>query len=59
MAFKYQGVDFLEFDSLLSEDEILIRTNTRFFIEDKLVPIIEQCNRDGRFPKELIRPMAS
>jgi glutaryl-CoA dehydrogenase len=57
MAFKYQGVDFLEFDSLLSEDEILIRTNTRFFIEDKLVPIIEQCNRDGRFPKELIRPM--
>jgi len=57
MAFKYQGVDFLEFDSLLSEDEILIRTNTRSFIEDKLVPIIEQCNRDGRFPKELIRPM--
>ena len=57
MAFKYQGVDFLEFDSLLSEDEILIRTNTRSFIEDKLIPVIESCNRDGRFPKELIRPM--
>jgi len=22
------------------------------------VPIIEQCNRDGRFPRELVRPMA-
>ena len=57
MPFKYQGVDFIEFDTLLSEDELLIRTNTRSFIEDKLVPIIEQCNRDGRFPRELIRPM--
>jgi glutaryl-CoA dehydrogenase len=57
MAFKYQGVDFIEFDSLLSEDELLVRTNTRAFIEDKLVPIIEQCNRDGRFPRELVRPM--
>ena len=57
MAFKFQGVDFLAFDSLLSEDELLVRTNTRSFIEDKLVPIIESCNRDGRFPKELIRPM--
>jgi glutaryl-CoA dehydrogenase len=57
MAFKFQGVDFIEFDSLLSEDELLVRTNTRSFIEDKLVPIIEQCNRDGRFPRELVRPM--
>jgi glutaryl-CoA dehydrogenase len=57
MAFKYQGVDFIEFDSLLSEDELLVRTNTRAFIEDKLIPIIESCNRDGRFPRELVRPM--
>jgi glutaryl-CoA dehydrogenase len=57
MAFKFQGVDFLQFDSLLSEDELLVRANTRAFIEDKLIPIIEQCNRDGRFPRELVRPM--
>jgi glutaryl-CoA dehydrogenase len=57
MAFKFQGVDFIEFDSLLSEDELLIRRNTRAFVEDKLVPIIEQCNRDGRFPRELVVPM--
>ncbi len=57
MAFKYQGVDFISFDSLLSEDELLVRSNTRSFIEDRLIPIIESCNREGRFPRELIRPM--
>ena len=59
MAFKFQGVDFIAFDSLLSEDELLIRANTRAFIEDKLIPIVEQCNRDGRFPRELVRPMGA
>src|SRR5215472_13132345 len=57
MAIKFKGVDFLEIDSLLSDDERLVRDNTRQFIEENLIPIIEQCNRDGRFPKELIRPM--
>ncbi|MGC9199995.1 MAG: acyl-CoA dehydrogenase family protein [Acidobacteriaceae bacterium] len=57
MAFKYQGVDFLSFDSLLSEDELLVRNNTRSFIDDHVIPIIESCNREGRFPRELIRPM--
>jgi glutaryl-CoA dehydrogenase len=56
MAFKFKGVDFIEFDSLLSDDERLVRDNTRKFIEENLIPIIEQCNRDGRFPKELIQP---
>jgi glutaryl-CoA dehydrogenase len=57
MAIKFKGVDFLEIDTLLSDDERLVRDNTRLFIEENLVPIIEQCNRDGRFPKELIKPM--
>ena len=57
MAIKFKGVDFIEFDTLLSDDERLVRDNTRKFIEENLVPIIEQCNREGRFPKELIKPM--
>src|SRR3984957_11946895 len=57
MAFKFQGVDFIEFDSLLSENELLVRDTTRQFVEDNVIPIIEQCNRDGRFPRELVRPM--
>src|ERR1700730_9843917 len=58
MAIKFRGVDFIEFDSLLNDDERLVRDTTRKFIEDRLIPIIEQCNREGRFPRELIKPMA-
>ncbi|HKD92060.1 MAG TPA: acyl-CoA dehydrogenase family protein, partial [Terriglobales bacterium] len=57
-AIKFRGVDFIEFDSLLSDDERLVRDNSRRFIEENLIPIIEQCNREGRFPRELIKPMA-
>ena len=57
MSSIFQGLDFIEFDSLLTEDERLIRDQTRAFIEDNLIPIIEQCNREGRFPRELVKPM--
>src|SRR5271167_3125319 len=57
MAFKFKGVDFIQFDGLLSGDELLSRDTTRQFVEDNIIPIIEQCNRDGRFPRELIQPM--
>jgi len=54
MGFKFQNVDFLKFDSLLNEDERLVRDTARAFIEDNLVPIIEDCFREGRFPRELV-----
>jgi glutaryl-CoA dehydrogenase len=57
-VFKFKGVDFIELDSLLTEEERLVRSTARSFIEDNLVPIIEQCNREGRFPRELVKPMA-
>ena len=57
MGFKFHGVDFLEIDSMLSEDERLVRDNTRAFIEDKVVPTIEQWNREERFPRELVHRM--
>ena len=55
-VFKFKGVDFIEFDSLLTDDERLVRDTARRFIEENLVPIIEECNREGRFPRELIKP---
>ena len=58
-AFKFKGVDFIELDSLLSDDERLVRDNTRRFGEENVVTSIEQCNRDARFPRELIKPMAA
>src|SRR5574340_258983 len=57
MALKFKGVDFIGFDELLTDDERLVRDTARQFIEDTLIPIIEQCNREGRFPRELGKPM--
>ena len=57
MAFKFKGVDFIGFDALLSEEERMARDTARRFVEDNVVPIIEECNREGRFPRELIKPM--
>src|SRR5207247_806523 len=58
MAIKFRGVDFLEFDSLLTNERRVVRDTARKFIEDNLIPIIEECNRAGRFPRELVKPMA-
>jgi len=57
MALKFRGVDFIAFDTLLTDDERLVRDTARKFIEDNLIPIIEECNRAGRFPRELVKPM--
>jgi glutaryl-CoA dehydrogenase len=54
MGFKFQGFDFLHLDSSFSEDELLVRKTARDFVEDNLVPIIEECFRTGRFPRELV-----
>src|SRR5438067_6268831 len=59
VAFRFQGVDFLGIDSLLSEEERAVRATARAFVDDQLLPIIEQCNRDGRFPRELVCPMGA
>jgi glutaryl-CoA dehydrogenase len=57
MAFKFKNVDFIGFDAMLSEEERMVRETARRFIEDNLIPIIEECNREGRFPRELVKPM--
>jgi glutaryl-CoA dehydrogenase len=57
MAFKFQSFDFLHLDPSFSEDELLVRRTARDFVEDKVVPIITDCFREGRFPCELVRPM--
>ena len=57
MGFKFQGVDFLHLDASFSEDELLVRRTARDFVEDNLVPIIEECFRTERFPRELVPMM--
>jgi glutaryl-CoA dehydrogenase len=54
----FRGVDYFAVDSLLSEDELLVRQTARRFVDEQLIPVIRDCYRDGRFPRELIVPMA-
>jgi glutaryl-CoA dehydrogenase len=57
MGFKFQGFDFLHLDASFSEDELLVRRTARDFVEDNIVPIIEECFRIERFPGELVPVM--
>jgi len=53
----FQGVDFYRIDDLLTEEERAIRDAVRGWVDDKVIPIIEQCCREDRFPAELAQEM--
>ncbi len=57
MALKFYGFDFLHLDAAFSEDELMVRRMAREFVDDNLIPIIEECFREGRFPRELVKTM--
>ena len=54
---SFRGVDYLHTDSLLNEQELLVRQTARRFVDDRLLPLIRDCWRDARFPGELVPEM--
>src|SRR6266852_3822904 len=50
----YGGVDFIDFDSQLNDEEKLVRQTARQFVENEIIPIIEKHSREAIFPKHLI-----
>src|SRR6202163_2258630 len=54
---SFPGVDYLDFDSLLSDEEKLARNTARQFVDAEIMPIIEQYNREGKFPVQLVPQM--
>jgi glutaryl-CoA dehydrogenase len=54
----FPGVDFYDVDEMLSDDERAVRDLVREFVDEQVLPIIEECAYEGRFPKELIPRMA-
>jgi glutaryl-CoA dehydrogenase len=55
---SFQALDLLECDSLLQEDERLIRDTVRAFVSERVLPVIEGHFRAGTFPVDLIPGMA-
>jgi len=54
----FQGVDYYDVESLLSEEERMIRDTVRQWVHEKVLPIIEEAYIERRFPRELIPEMA-
>ncbi|PIU00639.1 MAG: acyl-CoA dehydrogenase [Bdellovibrionales bacterium CG10_big_fil_rev_8_21_14_0_10_45_34] len=54
----FEGTDFFDINSHLSEDERMVRDTVRNFVSREIIPIIEKNHREGRFPKELIPQLA-
>ena len=50
----FPGVDFLDFDSLLNDEELLARKTARQFVDEHVIPIIEKHNREATFPMDLV-----
>ena len=56
--FPFHGVDFMEIDSLFSDEEKLVRQTVREFVDNEVQPHIEEWNREGKFPMHLVPQMA-
>jgi glutaryl-CoA dehydrogenase len=55
---RFQGIDYYDVDSLLSEDERMVRDTVREWVDDNLMPIIEDAYIERRFPKQIIPQLA-
>ncbi|MES1244061.1 MAG: acyl-CoA dehydrogenase family protein, partial [Acidobacteriota bacterium] len=49
----------MDADTLLTEEERMVRDTVRAFVDDKVKPIIEECHREGRTPLELVPEMGA
>ena len=45
--FPFHGVDFMEIDSLISDEEKLVRQTVREFVDNEVLLHIEEWNREG------------
>jgi glutaryl-CoA dehydrogenase len=54
---RFAGVDYLQVDSLLSEQELLVRQTARQFVDERVQPLVREAYNAGAFPKQLIPEM--
>jgi len=52
------STDFMDVDSLLSEEEIMTRDAVRDWVEKRFLPVVNQHHRDETFPMELVPELA-
>jgi glutaryl-CoA dehydrogenase len=55
---SFAGVDYYDLESLLTEEQRMVRDTVRRFVDERVLPVIEDCYQAATFPRELIAPMA-
>ncbi len=53
----YESVDYYQLSDLLNEEEKLVQTTARQFVEEKYIPIIGEYHRRGEFPVEIVHQL--
>jgi glutaryl-CoA dehydrogenase len=52
-------IDFFNIESLLSEEEILMRDTIRKFVDERIIPIISEHFENGTFPMHIVPELAN
>lgn len=55
----FQGTDFFRIDELYTEEELMVRNSVREFVDEQIVPIIEEHYMKGTFPMELTEKLGN
>jgi glutaryl-CoA dehydrogenase len=53
----YRGVDYYGIESLLTEEQRMVRDAVRDWVEKEFVPIVSQHHREETFPLEVAKPL--
>src|SRR4051812_19163736 len=50
----YESLNYMDEDSLLTSDEIMIRDSVRELVDKEVIPTLQAANREEKFPMHLI-----
>ena len=53
----FKSPDYFSIDSLLTEEQILVRESVREWVKDNVSPIIEDAALESKFPKNLVKDL--
>ncbi len=54
MGAGFKGVDYYDVDALLSDEERMIQETVRRFVDERVMPIINEHHRAGTFPIQIV-----
>ena len=55
---RFDGADYLSIERHLTQDERLVRETVRSFVEERVLPVIQEHYEKASFPVDLVKPLA-